>query len=120
MSLVPVQAEFLLRVCDLIGAATRDGWVVTGGELWRPAEMQLIYFKAGKSKTMNSQHLNRLAIDLNFFRDGKLITDRKQLKPLGQIWESFGEKYRWGGSWRGKIERGESTFVDTPHFERQV
>ena len=26
----------------------------------------------------------------------------------------------WGGSWRGLIETGKSTFVDDPHFERQV
>lgn len=120
MNRVVIQAEFLLRVCELIQLATRKGFVVTGGELWRPPEMQRLYFNQKMSKTLDSPHLNRLAIDLNFFQDGQLTFDREVLLPLGHYWEAFGEKYRWGGSWRGKIDSGESTFMDTPHFERQV
>ena len=33
--------------------------------LWRSPEQQEIYFKSGRSKTMNSNHLRRCAIDLN-------------------------------------------------------
>ena len=120
MSLVAAQAEFLLRVCDLVNYATSNGFVVTGGELWRTPEQQLIYFNSGKSKTMKSSHLNRLAIDLNFFKDGKLVSDRAVLRPLGVLWESFGDKYRWGGSWRGQVESGASKFIDCPHFEGQA
>ena len=76
MSLNTEQAAFLLDMCKLIQYATDQGFVVTGGELARTPEQQAIYFKTGRSKTMNSIHLKRCAIDLNFFRDGKIIWDK--------------------------------------------
>jgi hypothetical protein len=48
------------------------GFVVTAGELYRSPEQQEIYHQDRRSKTMDSLHLKRLAIDLNFFKDGKL------------------------------------------------
>ena len=82
MSLVTEQQAFLLDVCRLVAFATKQGFVVTGGELFRTAEQQEIYVKTGRSKTMNSYHLKRCAIDLNFFKDGKLIYDIKVLAPI--------------------------------------
>jgi len=38
--LVAEQAAFLLDVCKLIQFATAEGWVITGGELWRSPEQQ--------------------------------------------------------------------------------
>ena len=111
MSLVQHQAAFLLDVTKLINKATEMGFAVTGGELFRTAEQQQIYLKTGRSKTMNSNHLKRLAIDLNFFKDGKLVYTKDTLAPIGQYWESLNELNRWGGKWR---------FVDVPHFERNV
>lgn len=112
MSLVAEQAAFLLDAAKLIQYATEQGWVVTGGELFRTAEQQQIHVRAGRSKTMNSNHMRRLAIDLNFFRDGKLVWDRAQLAPIGAFWESLNPKNRWGGNFR--------SLVDVPHFERNV
>lgn len=112
MSLVPEQAAFLLDVCRLIQYATSQGWTVTGGELFRTLEQQRIHVKAGRSKTMNSNHLRRLAIDLNFFKDGKLIWDKNAIAPLGSYWETLHPKNRWGGNFR--------SLVDVPHFERNV
>lgn len=107
-----IQAEFLLQVCDLIRAATNSGFQVTGGELQRTPEQQAIYVKAGRSKTMESNHLRKCAIDLNFIRDGKLVTDQKLLQPLGDFWESLHPNNRWGGNWK--------SFKDMPHFERHT
>lgn len=112
MSLIAEQAAFLLDAAKLIQYATEQGWVVTGGELFRTAEQQQIYVQTGRSKTMNSNHLKRCAIDLNFFRDGKLVWDRAQLAPIGAFWESLNPKNRWGGNFR--------SLVDVPHFERNV
>ena len=78
MSLSQEQAAFLLDACKLIQYATEQGFVVTGGELARTPEQQAIYFKTGRSKTMNSIHLKRCAIDLNFFKDGQI--DRKSTR----------------------------------------
>lgn len=112
MSLVVEQAAFLQDVCRLIQYATEQGWTVTGGELFRTAEQQEIYLKTGRSKTMASNHLKRCAIDLNFFKAGKLVWDKQQLEPLGQYWESLNPKNRWGGRF--------VSLVDVPHFERNV
>ena len=64
MSLVTEQAAFLLDVCKLITKADELGFTVTGGELFRTLEQQQLYIKTGRSKTMNSLHLKRCAIDL--------------------------------------------------------
>ena len=112
MPLVNEQAEFLLDAVKLILKATEMGFTLTGGELYRTLEQQQIHFKNGRSKTMKSNHLRRCAIDLNFFKDGKLIYDKTLLQPIGDYWESLNPKNRWGGNWH--------SLVDVPHFERNV
>ena len=112
MSLVKEQAAFLLDVCRLVAYATDCGFTVTGGELWRSPEQQKIYVDTGRSKTMQSNHLRRLAIDLNFFKNGQLIYDIEQLRPLGQMWEQLDARNRWGGNFK--------SLRDVPHFERNV
>lgn len=112
MSLVAEQQAFLLDVCRLITYATKLGFVVTAKELGRSVEQQEIYLKTGRSKTMDSQHLNNTAIDLYFFRNGKLTYDIKVLGPIGDYWESLSKKNSWGGRWK--------SFKDVPHFERKV
>lgn len=118
MSLVVEQAAFLQDVCKLVEHATANGLTVTGGELYRTPEQQEIYLKTGRSKTMHSQHLKRLAVDLNFFRGGRLLATRDDLKAIGEYWEGLSPKNRWGGSWRGAVDAGRSNFIDAPHFER--
>jgi len=108
---------FTADVIRLLAKALEMGYEVTLGEVLRPIEMQKLYVSRGASKTMDSQHLKKLAIDLNLFFSGRLCT-AKEIAPLGKFWESLNEKNRWGGSWRGKVESGQSTFVDGPHFER--
>ncbi len=112
MSLVPEQAAFLLDVTKLVLHATDHGLTVTAGEMYRTPEQQEIYLKTGRSKTMNSQHLKRLAVDLNFFRGGKLLGTRADLKAIGEYWESLNPKNKWGGNF--------NNFVDCPHFERRA
>lgn len=109
MSRVAEQAAFLLDVCKLIQFATQQGYTVTGGELARTVEQQEIYVKTGRSKTMRSKHLDRLAIDLNFFKDGKLTYDTAD---IGRYWEELSPKNSAGMFWK--------SFKDAPHFERRV
>jgi len=115
MGLVEKQAEFLVDVTKLLAKANKLGFVVTGGELHRTVEQQKIYIEQGRSKTMNSKHLSRLAIDLNFFKkkeNGGLELTYKvaDLKPIGYYWESLNPKNNWGDNW--------NSFKDTPHFQR--
>lgn len=112
MSMVAEQAKFLQDVCKLVAYATEKGFTVTGGELFRTAEQQKIYVETGRSKTMNSNHLKRCAIDLNFFLGGNLTYDVVVLRPLGVYWKSLDAKNDWGGFW--------TSFKDAPHFERKT
>lgn len=112
MSNVAEQAAFLLDVARLINKSTELGFVVTAGELYRTPEQQEIYVKTGRSKTMNSLHLQRRAVDLNFFKSGKLVYDKIMLAPLGAYWESLHPLNSWGGNG--------IKLVDTPHFSRGV
>ena len=109
MSRVAEQAAFLLDVSKLIQFATEKGFVVTGGELWRTPEQQQVYVKTGRSQTMRSRHLERMAIDLNFFKDGKLTYETEE---VGRFWESLSEKNSAGMFWK--------SFKDAPHFERRA
>ena len=112
MSNVAEQAAFLLDVTRLINKATELGFVVTAGELYRTPEQQEIYVKTGRSRTMNSLHLQRRAVDLNFFLNGKLTYDKRVLAPLGAYWESLHPLNSWGGNG--------VKLVDTPHFSRGI
>ncbi len=117
MSLGQDQETFAKSAVSLIQKAWELGFAVRLGEVLRPIEMQQIYVNSGRSKTMDSQHIKKLAIDLVLLRDG-LVCTRAQIKPLGDWWEAQDPKNRWGGNWRGLVDAGKSSFVDAPHFER--
>ena len=103
---VDKQAKFLLMVCNLVEFATELGYQVTGGELLRTPEQAAIYASQGKG-IKNSLHISKLAIDLNFFRQGKLITGRVNLECMGLHWKALGG--RWGGDFKW--------IDDSSHFE---
>ncbi len=112
MKNITEQATFLLDVCKLINKATELGFLVTAGELSRTLEQQEIYVKTKRSMTMNSLHIERRAVDLNFFWNGKLTYDKAILAPLGAYWESLNPLNSWGGNG--------VKLVDTPHFSRGI
>lgn len=112
MKLSDHQHEFLRDVVKLLGYAHSLGWKVTGGELRRTEYQQREYIRIGKSKTMNSKHLKKCAIDLNFFEPvtHKYTTSKAKLQKLGDYWEALNDRNSWGGNWK--------SFRDTPHFQR--
>lgn len=109
MSLGEEQQLFTRDLVKLLSKAFELGYEVRMGEVLRPVEMQELYVKTGRSKTMNSQHLKKLAADLHFFKgnQGPLYP-----QELGDYWESLSKVNRWGGNWK--------SFKDQPHFERFV
>jgi len=109
MSLGLEQEAFSRDVAMLLNEAHNLGYNVRLGEAMRTEEQQALYVKTGKSKTMNSQHIKKLAIDLHFTKaggDGSIVYP----KELGVFWESLSKMNEWGGHWK--------TFVDKPHFQR--
>jgi len=119
MTLGQHQEAFTRDLVKLLNFCHVRGLEVRLGEVWRPQEMQDIYYASGRSKTKSSQHSKKLAADLNIVIAGKLAT-YEQMKPIGKFWESLGPLNRWGGSWRGLVEAGRSSFIDAPHFERKA
>ena len=110
MSLRTEQSHFALDIVKLLVWATEQGYEFTFGEAQRPVEMQEIYVRTGRSKTMNSLHLKKLAMDIFFFKDGKYLATKEEVQLLGNHWESMCAANEWGGNW--------DSFKDVPHFQR--
>ena len=118
MKLSQYQRIFTSNVSKLIEFAYCNNIELTFGEAYRTREQQLIYVQTDRSRTMNSNHLKRLAVDFNFFIDGNLTYKFKDIKKVGDYWESLHPLNRWGGDWnKNDIKDG---FIDTPHFEMNV
>lgn len=99
MSLRQAQSVFVKNVAKLIEFATSKGYELTFGEAYRTPEQQAIYLKKGLSKTSQSKHLVRLAVDFNLFVNGVLIEDGLFHKELAVYWESLNPVNRAGYSW---------------------
>ena len=110
MTKVEQQNAFIKDFARLILMADSFGLTVTAGELMRSQEQQNIYLESGRTTIAHSIHQDRMAGDLNFFKDGVLTYAKADIQKLGDYWESLNEHNKWGGNW--------TTFVDTPHFER--
>jgi len=118
MRLSEHQRIFTLNIAQLIAFAYDNCIELTFGEAFRTTEQQLLYVQSGKSKTMNSNHMRRLAVDFNFFKDGHLTYKWADIKFIGDYWESLHPKNRWGGDWNKNDKK--DGFIDTPHFEMHI
>jgi hypothetical protein len=95
-SLGAKQRRFTYYVALLIQEAYARGYELTFGEAWRTPEQAKLNATKG-SGISNSLHLDRLAIDLNLFKDGKFLTTTEDHRPLGEWWEKLDPLCRWGG-----------------------
>lgn len=106
------QQVFTENIAKLIIYAHSIGIRLTFGEAFRTPEQQAIHVKNGKSRTNNSYHLKRLAVDFNFFIDGELTYRNEDVRILGEYWEKIHPENRWGGNFK--------SIDDTPHFEMNI
>lgn len=91
--MVEKQARFTLMIADLIKESTNLGYQLTFGEAYRPPETAVLYAKQGRG-IVKSFHIQRLAVDFNVFKNGKLLTNGKDFNDLGRYWQ-----FVLGGSW---------------------
>lgn len=91
-----LQEEFAQSVATLIRKAAELGYGVTFGDAYRSPQQAAANAASG-SGIANSLHCERLAIDLNLFKDGVYITDDRGHRELGTWWKTLGPRYRWGG-----------------------
>jgi len=96
MTLRTKQSLFVYLVAILCIEADHQGYELTFGEAYRSPEEAARLAKAGKG-IKNSLHGQRLAIDLNLFKDGKYLTSSEAHRPLGEWWERLNPLCRWGG-----------------------
>lgn len=125
MTLGEKQRLFVKNIGELIAYAYANGFELSFGEVYRTPEQQKIYFESGRSKTMNSRHLDRLAVDFNFFKNGqmlfkdpaKYVDDANLIKPLGNFWVLLHADNVWGGDWDRDNDVVDEKFRDPYHFE---
>lgn len=110
MTLQEKQTKFALNVSALIKFIFDIGYQCTLGEAERTKEQAELNAKTGKG-IANSLHCKRLAIDLNLFKDGKYLTEKKDYEQAGVFWERLHPDNRWGGRF--------TKLVDSNHFEMQ-
>lgn len=97
MSLLAIQQEYAKLVPRLIDKAHELGFSVTLGDAYRdPRVFGPIGTKRGYGHP-SSAHKQRLAIDLNLFRDGKFLGETSDHRELGEWWEQQHPLARWGG-----------------------
>lgn len=97
MGLFSTQAEFTKLVARLIDKAFELGYEATLGDAYRdPRVHGVLGVKLGYGHP-KSGHKNRLAIDLNLFKDGKFLEGTDAHKELGEWWEQQHPLARWGG-----------------------
>lgn len=96
MTLGEKQRLFTRLVGKLILHAYELGYELTLGEAYRTPEQAALNAKKGTG-ALNSLHMQRLAIDLNLFKDGIYLMDSKDHAPLGRYWKSLDTACCWGG-----------------------
>ena len=109
MTIREKQHRFAQLVPGLLEAAFRLGYQVTLGEAWRSPEEAARLAALGLG-IKASLHTQRLALDLNLFRDGRYLTQAADYQPLGEWWEQQSDPDRecaWGGRFRR---------IDAAHF----
>jgi D-alanyl-D-alanine carboxypeptidase len=96
-ALLDLQITFASLVPHLIDWAFANGYTVTLGEAWRSPAEAAINAQTGAG-IANSLHTERLAIDLNLFKDGVLLESVDDYRPMGQFWLTLHTLARWGGN----------------------
>ena len=126
----------LVKVVNRAIQLTECDFTVTEG--LRTKATQALYVKQGKSQTMNSKHLDGLAVDLAAWVNGTInwnfdyyfkIADAVRKASI-----ELGIKVKWGGAWRylndydssrkaydayiaERKKLGKKSFLDGVHFE---
>jgi hypothetical protein len=103
------QSEFAKLVPRLIDKAFALGFEVTLGDAYRdPRVHGALGVKMGYGHS-RSAHKQKMAIDLNLFKDGKFLDSTEAHTPLGEWWEKQHALARWGGR-----------FADGNHYSFEV
>lgn len=96
MKLREAQEIFALNIAQLIVIIFKHKFTCTLGEAWRPQWVAERYAKQGKG-IRKSSHCNKLALDINLFKNGIWLKKTVSHEVFGGMWESMHPNNRWGG-----------------------
>lgn len=94
------QRRLVRMLAQLFDFAHQQGYGLSLGDAYRDPR---VFGVSGETRGYGhpySNHKVRLAIDLNLFREGQLLSKTEDHEPLGLFWESL------GGSWGGRFGDG--------------
>ena len=115
MSLSEHQQEFALHIAYLIQHIDAAGYACTFGDAYRSPKAFGGMGEKGPYGRNKSAHKNRLAVDLNLFKDGRYLEDTEDHRPIGEYWKALCPVNRWGGDFRDS--KGRPT-PDGNHYSR--
>jgi hypothetical protein len=101
LSLGEKQRLFAKLVGQLIDHIYSIGYEVTIGEALRTPEQAAINAKSGAGIS-NSNHIIKLAIDLNLFKNGIWLKKTEDFLLIGAWWKQQHELARWGGDFKSR------------------
>lgn len=78
-----------------------EGYKVRGGELLRDPRIAQMNDVNGTGIS-NSLHIEKLAIDLNIFKNGVWLNKTEDHAPIGAKWKSLHPLCAWGGDFHPK------------------
>lgn len=102
--LLTTQQRFALLVGRFLTELPALGYSVTLDEAYRPPETADLYARQGRG-LRNSVHCNKLAVDLNLFRNGTLCQTDADFKPAVDLWLSYAPDCRAGANFSRKDYR---------------
>jgi hypothetical protein len=91
---------------QLIAYTYEQGYNLTWGEAYRTAEQAQWDVEHGTG-ILESVHCERLAVDLQLFKEGVYLTDPGDYAFMGYYWKSLHPLCKWGGDF---------ATVDADHF----
>jgi len=109
ISLGNKQRQFTRMLVDLLKKIHAEGYECTLGDAFRDPR---VFGAMGESKgysRANSAHKQRLAIDLNLFKDGDFKPATADHKQFGEYWESL------GGTWGGRFSSPDGNHYSIRH-----
>lgn len=110
LTLSEAQRAFAKCVANLIlWTCEKEGHEVTLGEAWRSTATARIMAEQGKG-IVRSLHIERLAIDLNLWRDNQWLQDTEAHEPLGAYWKTLHPLACWGGDFRPRPDGNHYSF----------
>jgi hypothetical protein len=108
MRLGDSQREFSFHIACLIQHIYASGYECTFGDAYRNPQSHGKMGDKGPYGRPYSAHKQRLAVDLNLFKDGIWLRSTKAHEPFGEYWVALHPENVWGGD-----------FNDGNHYSRR-